>query len=77
MTELSRIRLGLDELEALRLCDLEDHDQVEAGRRMRVSRGTVQRLLVSGRRKVVSALLDTAALIIEGEDHEALRTNAR
>ncbi|MHB8838904.1 MAG: DUF134 domain-containing protein [Gemmatimonadaceae bacterium] len=76
MTDLALIRLGLDELEAMRLCDLDNHDQAEAGRRMRVSRGTVQRLLDSGRRKMVTALLETAALVIEGEDHEALRTDA-
>lgn len=76
MTDLALIRLGLDELEAMRLCDLDNYDQAEAGRRMRVSRGTVQRLLASGRRKVVTALLETAALVIEGEDHEAVRTNA-
>jgi predicted DNA-binding protein (UPF0251 family) len=76
MTELALIRLGPDELEAMRLCDLDDHDQTSAGKRMQVSRGTVQRLLTSGRRKVVSALLQTAALVIEERDHETLRTDA-
>ncbi len=72
MTELALVRLGLDELEAMRLCDLDDHDQESAGRRMGVSRGTVQRLLVSGRAKVVGALLQSAALVIEGGTHEAV-----
>ena len=75
MTELALIRLGLDELEAMRLCDLDDLDQAAAGRRMAVSRGTVQRLLLSGRAKVMTALLESAALVIEGESHEAVRTH--
>jgi predicted DNA-binding protein (UPF0251 family) len=65
LAELAHIRLGLDELEALRLCDVERLDQASAGERMGVSRGTVQRLVKSGRSKVVRALIDSAALVIE------------
>lgn len=73
MTELEAIRLGLDELEAMRLCDLEAQDQAAAGQRMGVSRGTIQRLLGSGRTKVLRALTESHALIIEqDETHAAL-----
>ncbi|MDP1891543.1 MAG: DUF134 domain-containing protein [Gemmatimonadaceae bacterium] len=65
MTELARIRLELGELEAMRLCDVEGLEQEQAGDRMGVSRGTVQRLLASGRAKVVQAILQPAALLIE------------
>jgi predicted DNA-binding protein (UPF0251 family) len=76
MSELETLRLGLDELEAMRLCDLEGHEQEEAGERMGVSRGTVQRLLKSGRAKVIRALLDSSALVIEkGESDETLHSN--
>lgn len=54
--------LALDEFEAMRLCDLEGLSQIEAGARMRISRGTVQRLLESGRRKVARALLANEGL---------------
>ncbi len=54
--------LALDEFETMRLCDLEGLSQIEAGERMQVSRGTVQRLLESGRRKVVQALLANEGL---------------
>lgn len=64
MTELEQVSLGLDELEALRLCDLEGLDQEEAGTRMQVSRGTVYRLLQSGRQKVISAITRSQALIV-------------
>lgn len=76
MSQLSVIRLGLDELEALRLCDLEDLEQEDAGRRMRVSRGTVQRLVQSGRAKLVRALIENSALVIErGEHDEAVHSD--
>jgi predicted DNA-binding protein (UPF0251 family) len=65
MSGLETIRLELGELEAMRLCDVEGHHQEEAGRRMGVSRGTVQRLLAGGRAKVVRAILESRALLIE------------
>jgi len=65
MSELETVRLGLDELEAVRLCDMEDLGQEAAGLRMGVSRGTVQRLLKSGRRKLVGAVVGNSALLIE------------
>ena len=77
MSDLEVVRLGIDELEALRLCDLEGYEQESAGTRMGVSRGTVQRLLKSGRAKVLRALLDSSALVIEtGEDEEAEQGSA-
>jgi predicted DNA-binding protein (UPF0251 family) len=73
MSQLSTIRLELSELEAMRLCDVESHDQEQAGRKMGVSRGTIQRLLKRGRSKVITALVDSAALVIErGEQDEDL-----
>jgi len=76
MSELETLLLGLDELEAMRLCDLEGCEQEVAGERMGVSRGTVQRLLKSGRAKVVRALLDSSALVIEkGESNETLHSD--
>ena len=46
------------ELETLRLVDLEGLFQEEAGERLGVSRGTVWRLLQSGRRKITQALTE-------------------
>jgi predicted DNA-binding protein (UPF0251 family) len=78
MRELETVRLQLSELEALRLCDLEAHDQEAAGRRMGISRGTVQRLLQSGRAKVVQALVHNRALLVEeGAAHEDLHPHRR
>ena len=61
--DLPKIELQEDELEALRLCDLEDLTQEEAGLRMGISRGTVQRLLESGRKKVVKSIVGKHALV--------------
>jgi len=65
MTQLETIRLRPDELEAMCLCDQEGLDQATAGQSMGVSRGTIQRLLASGRAKVLKALTGSAALVIE------------
>lgn len=67
MRDLAVVHLRLDELEALRLCDLEGHTQQQAAERMGVSRGTVQRLLEGGRSRVVSALVTSSALVIDQE----------
>jgi predicted DNA-binding protein (UPF0251 family) len=72
MTDLAIVRLALDELEALRLCDLDGLEQEAAGRRMGVSRGTVQRLVQAGRAKIVRALLESAALVIQQEESHAI-----
>jgi len=55
------------ELEAMRLVDLEGLSQEEAGGRMRVSRGTVWRLLQSARQKVTSALVEGRPLTIHDQ----------
>jgi predicted DNA-binding protein (UPF0251 family) len=63
---LTDVRLGLDEVEALRLADLEGLSQEEVGRQMNVSRATVGRILEQARRKVADALTTGKALRIEG-----------
>ena len=68
--DLERIQLRLDELEAMRHCDLEGLDQETAGARMGVSRGTVHRLLKSGRPKVLRALVHASALVIGEEEKD-------
>jgi predicted DNA-binding protein (UPF0251 family) len=65
----SPIELNLAELEALKLVDLQDLSQEEAGLRMGVSRGTVWRLLHSARRKVAQALTEGRTLTI-AQEHE-------
>jgi predicted DNA-binding protein (UPF0251 family) len=65
MSEVERISLPLDELEALKLCDLDGLTQEEAGARMGVSRGTIQRILSVARKKVAMALVKGKAIVFE------------
>ena len=55
-----------EELEALRLVDLEGRYQEDAAKQMSVSRSTLQRIVGEARAKVVRALIEGAALHIEG-----------
>lgn len=75
LRELRQIPLGHDELEAFRLCDKENLTQAEAGERMGVSRGTVQRLLSLARSKVATALSEGAALVFESSAAEGSEKN--
>jgi uncharacterized protein len=65
MSDLAQVKLAADELEAVRLCDVEGMTQAEAGDLMGVSRGTIQRLVCSARKKIVEAILLGQALMIE------------
>ena len=65
MKEIEKIVLYKDELEALKLCDVDGLTQEEAGESMGISRGTVQRILASGRKKVATALSGCKALVME------------
>lgn len=67
LVDLKQITLFRDELEALKLCDYEGLFQEEAGEKMGVSRGTVQRIITSARQKVAEALTTGAALVFADE----------
>jgi len=58
------IELGYPEFETIRLIDLEGLTQEEAAQKMKTSRGTVWRLLQSGRKKVAQALSESRPLVI-------------
>ncbi len=66
LEKLERVTLLHEELEALRLADLEGQHQADAADQMSVSRSTFQRLVTEARRKVTLALVNGAALQIEG-----------
>jgi predicted DNA-binding protein (UPF0251 family) len=64
MTELAVETLELDELEALRLADLEGLYQEAAAGHMGVSRPTFARILRQAREKVARVLVEEKALLI-------------
>ncbi len=53
-----------DELEALRLVYFEKLTQEEAAKRMGISRGTLWRILESGRRKLIQALVELRPIML-------------
>jgi predicted DNA-binding protein (UPF0251 family) len=63
---LEQIVLSVDELEALRLTDLEGQLQEQAAQQMGVSRQTFGSILARARRKLAEALIRGKALRIEG-----------
>ncbi len=73
------IRLSLDEVEALRLADLESIYQEEAAGAMGVSRSTYGRILEAARHKIALALWEARPLLVEGGDvcrREAMEVDA-
>jgi len=66
LVSLNEVILGVDELEAIRLADLEGIDQVEAAGKMKVSQSTFQRVISSAHKKTAQALVCGRAIKIEG-----------
>ena len=64
MRLLEEVELELDEIEAIRLADLEGLYQVDAAARMGVSRQTFGNIIARAHKKVASALLGGKALRI-------------
>jgi predicted DNA-binding protein (UPF0251 family) len=67
---LQGVRLSLDELESIRLKDLEELEQEECAQQMRVSRPNFHRVLESARKKLADALINGKAIQIEGGNFE-------
>jgi predicted DNA-binding protein (UPF0251 family) len=66
LEHLEILTLSLDELEALRLADVEGDEQEQAAAKMNVSRPTFGRILERARRTVAEAVLKGKALEISG-----------
>ena len=82
LRDLEEVALGRDELEALRLADLEGLSQEETGALMNVSRATAGRILASARRKAALALVRGHAVRVDGGvvetiDDDELRPRGR
>lgn len=74
---LERVVMLHEELEALRLADLEGLTQADAARHMAVSRSTFQRIVTQARRRVALALVEGRALQIEGGTFEVAHPRPR
>jgi len=58
--------LKLEELEAIRLKDLEGLEQADCAKQMEVSRPTFQRILLSAREKIADSLIHGKSIRIDG-----------
>ena len=66
LNKLKSVCLTLDEFEALRLADLEELKQVDAAKRLKISRPTFSRIVASARGKIADGLVNIKAIRIEG-----------
>ena len=66
LSVLEHVTLTVDELEAIRLADLQGLYQEQAAEKMNVSRQTLGRILESAHKKIADALVNGKALLIEG-----------
>lgn len=66
---LEVVTLKLEELEAMRLKDIEELSQEECAERMQVSRQTFQLIIDEARRKTAVALTNGKAIHIEGGNY--------
>lgn len=64
LRELEEVELTLEELEALRLRNIEGLEQTEASKKMKTSQSTFQRILASAYKKITEALIEGKAIKI-------------
>ena len=65
MIELEESVLMPDEFEAMRLVDMNEVPQEQAGKKMQISQSTLSRILKSGRKKIADAIVNGKAIKIE------------
>jgi len=77
MNSLEVLEIKVEEMEAMRLVDLEGIDLTESSRRMGVSRRTLTRDLKEGRRKITEALVRSKAVVVKGGNYEIRKEEDR
>lgn len=68
LRNLEEVVLPLDEVEAIRLSDLDDLDQIDAAQKMNISRVTFLRILHSAHKKIAESLIYGKAIKMKGGD---------
>ena len=69
---LKEVRISVEEMEAIRLKDLEGLEQEAAAKEMNISRATFQRILYAAHQKIAWGLTHGQAIRIEGGVFELL-----
>ncbi len=70
VSQLEEVGISIEEVEALRLSDVENMSQTDAAKEMNVSRATYQRVLDNAHKQVADALINGKAIRIEGGNYE-------
>ena len=70
MRDLLEVVIHLDEIEAIKLADLEKSYQEDAAKKMNISRQTFGRIIESAHQKIADALVNGKAIRIEGGNVE-------
>jgi predicted DNA-binding protein (UPF0251 family) len=70
LRHMEEVRLTIDQMEALRLADLEGMSQKDAGEQMGVSRATFGRIVQKARSIVADALVNGKAILLEGGNYQ-------
>ncbi len=65
LRELSEVVLSADEVEAIRLKNIQKLDQTSAAAKMKISQSTFQRVLARARDKIATAVVGGHAIRIE------------
>ena len=74
---LQGVRLSVEEVESIRLKDLEGLEQEECAQQMHISRPTFHRVLEMARKKLADALINGKAIQIEGGNFELAQRRFR
>ena len=70
LRQLEEVQLSVDEMEALRLADMDNLSQADAGQKMGVSRATFGRIVQRARHLVAEALVLGKAIRVAGGSYE-------
>ena len=65
LADLEEVNLSVEEMEVLRLYDLEENNQSEVAEKMGISQSTVGRNLKQAHKKIVEGLVNGKAIRIE------------
>lgn len=68
--DLDAVILTVEELETIRLIDLEEMNQVQCAELMEVARSTVQRIYNDARKKIAESIITGKVLKVEGGNYK-------
>jgi len=77
LSKLENVYLTLDEFEAVRLACLVGLKQIDAAKRLKISRPTFSRILTSAQKKIADGLVNIKAIRIEGGCCKVLGRNKK